>query len=430
MKPFEVSHIKRLTGRLNLPGDKSIAHRAVILSSITEAKTTIQNFPFNDDCLATVTVSKRLGIKISVKKNKTIIVEGKGLCGLKKPSGPIFINESGTTLRLLLGILAGQNFSAKIKAGESLSRRPMKRVIEPLRMMGAKIKYPPVEITGGTLCGITYKLPVASAQVKSAILLAGLFAEGKTKVIEPVATRDHTERMLSLFKADIKTSKNTIVIKGGRQLVSPGVIKIPADISSASFFMVLAACLAQAKLTIRNVSLNPSRLGIINVLKRMGANIKITNYKLPVTGYEPSGDLTVVSSKLRGAVINKNEIPSLIDELPILMVAASFAKGTTVIKGAGELRVKETDRIKSMVANLRKMRADINITRHNGGEDIIIRGPKQLTGSKVKSYGDHRTAMSMVVAGFLASGNSKIDDVSCISKSFPGFLGALKALIR
>lgn len=429
MKPFVVKNISRLTGSLNLPGDKSIAHRAIIISAISRGSTKIHNFPYNEDCLATISIFKKLGIKISKTKKGIVVVYGKGLKGLKKPKGPIFINESGTTLRLLLGVLAGQGFKVKIKTGRSLSRRPMKRVIEPLRKMGAQIKYPPIEIKGGDLRGITYKLPVASAQVKSALLLAGLFAKGKTGIIEPVATRDHTERMLYLFKADIETSKNTIVIKGGKQLVSPGAIKIPADISSASFFIVLAACLAQAKLTIKNVSLNPSRLGVINVLKRMGASIKITNFRSRAVNSEPSGDLTVVSSKLKGTTINKSEIPSLIDELPILMVAACFAKGTTIIKAAGELRVKETDRIRSMEANLKKMGADIKVVKRNGREDVIIKGPKQLKGSNVNSYRDHRSAMSMIVAGFLASGNSRIDDVSCISKSFPGFLSTLKAKI-
>jgi len=273
-------------------------------------------------------------------------------------------------------------------------------------------------------------MPVASAQVKSAILLAGLYAKGNTQVIEPVKTRDHTERMLELFKASIKLKRNAIVIKGNQPLVSPGRITIPGDISSASFFLVLAAILPNSRLIIRNVGLNPSRNGVMRVLKRMGAKIKVSSLKSQVLGVEPLGDIIIKSSLLKGTVVKKEEIPSLIDELPILIVAACNARGITVFEGVGELRVKETDRIRSMSENLRKMGADIVVSKTGSSEKIIIKGVKQLKGVRVRSFGDHRTAMSMVVAGLNAQGKTYIDDIICINKSFPDFLNLLGVLIK
>ena len=280
-----------LTGKIYLPGDKSIAHRALILSAIAPSDTRIRNFPFNKDCLATVNSLKKLGIKIKLISGKRVIVYGKGLCGLTCPKSPISIEESGTTFRLLLGILAGQKFRVKLSAGKFLSGRPMLRVIQPLRMMGAAIsarkikasgkpeEYPPVTITGNYLKGITYKTPVASAQVKGAILLAGLFAQGETKVIEPLKTRGHTERMLKLFKANLKVNGKAVTVKGLKELVSPGEIYIPGDISSAAFFMVGASIISGSEVLIKNLGLNPGRAGIIKVLKRMGAKIKIRERK-------------------------------------------------------------------------------------------------------------------------------------------------------
>ncbi len=369
------------------------------------------------------------------------IVLGKGLRELRNPQGNIYLGESGTTRRLLLGILSGLDFKVKLTAGKSLSRRPMLRVTKPLRLMGAKLvashrpqgtkieEYPPIIIQGGKLKPIKYKMPVASAQVKSAILLAGLYAKGTTRVMEPIKTRDHTERMLKLFKAHIGIAGNTIEISGNRKLISPKKIFIPGDISSASFFVVLATILPNSEVTIRNVSLNPSRTGIIKVLKMMGANIKILNSKSKSRNFEPMGNIVVKSSCLKSTVVKKKEVPFLIDELPILMVAASLASGKTVFKGVGELRVKETDRIKSIVENLTKMGAKIDVLGKLGSEKIVIRGVKELKASTVKSFGDHRTAMSMVIAGLKAIGSTKIDDINCINKSFPGFLRNLKSLI-
>lgn len=470
-----VKEARGLKGEITLCGDKSIAHRAIIISAISCGKTVINNFPANQDCLATLKALKKFGLKIIQNNSRTVSVFGKGLQGLSKPKTPIFTAESGTTLRLILGVLAGQNFQTRIIAGKSLSKRPMLRVNAPLRMMGAKInakrkaqnvrhkdrrtsaevmladakfeEYPPLTIRGGNLKAITYKMPIPSAQVKSAILLAGLYACGKTRVKEPIRTRDHTERMLKMFKADIKVNpstalrvdgkrsrtikQNNIVINGGCELVSCGRVDIPGDISSASFFIVGAAILPDSRILIRNVSLNPLRIGLIKVLKRMGADIKVQ--KSPASkiySSEPAGSIIVRSSKLKGTVVKKKEIPSLIDELPILMVAACSAQGATVFEGVGELRVKETDRIKSMMENLAGMGAQIRVARYAKSENIIIEGSKKLKGAKVKSFSDHRTAISMVIAGLSASGNTSIDSLDCINKSFPDFLTCLRPLIR
>jgi len=427
-----------MKGEVSLPGDKSIAHRAIILSSLAQAKTTLKNLPLNADCLSTINSFRKLGIRITLNRAACeAVVFGRGLRGLKRPKSAIYIQESGTTFRLLLGVLAGQGFKVKLCAGPSLSRRPMLRVIQPLRLMAAAInakkikgeEYPPVIIQGGSLTGITYKLPVASAQVKSAILLAALSAQGKTRVIEAIKTRDHTERMLKLFKADLKTQGNTITINGAQRLVSPGALYIPADISSAAFFMVAATIIPGSKIRIKNVSLNPGRSGIIRALKRMGAAIKIQRSKLKTQGNEPLGDILVESSCLRGIRVTGGEVPSLIDELPVLMVAACLAKGKSIFSGVGELRVKETDRIKSMLVNLIQMGANIRINKTGKNENIIIKGVETLYGASVSSFGDHRTAMSMIIAGLAACGKTRLDDVSCIDKSFPNFLKTLNSLI-
>jgi 3-phosphoshikimate 1-carboxyvinyltransferase len=340
----------------------------------------------------------------------------------------------------MLGVLAGQPFSTTLRAGKSLSMRPMKRVAEPLRMMGAKIEtrhkrqgprleeYPPITIRGGNLKAITYRLPVASAQVKSAILLAGLYAKGITKVIEPIKTRDHTEKMLRLFKADLKIGDRIISIKGNTQLKTPNSIELPGDISAASFFIVAACLIKNSNLIIRSLGLNPTRCGLIKVLKRMGAKIKIKAKKPSGKNWEPVGDLKISSSQLKGTVVKKQEIPSLIDELPILMVAAALTKGKTRIESVQELRVKETDRISSMIKGLTKMGARIRLSKKNRQEDIIITGVKQLKGAKLRSFADHRTAMSLIIASLTARSDGLIDDVSCVSKSFPNFLQILHKL--
>ncbi|MDD5128199.1 MAG: 3-phosphoshikimate 1-carboxyvinyltransferase [Candidatus Omnitrophica bacterium] len=433
MKPFAVKHKFIPRGKIFFPGDKSISHRALIISALSCGKTVIDNFPIHDDSLATLNTLVALGVRIKRVKHRVIVCGGQGL---RQPKSPVFVNNSGTTLRLILGVLAGTDFKTKVIAGKYLSVRPMARVNDPLRLMGAKItarkkgkeEYPPMIVSGGCLKGILYRLPVASAQVKSAILLAGLSASGKTCVVESVGTRDHTERMLKYFGADISINKNKVILNPGCSLISPGSIYIPGDISSAAFFLVLGLIIPGAKIVIQRSSLNPGRIGIIKILKRMGAKIKIEPLKGCKQIFEPMGNLTVSGGKLKGALISRTEVPSLIDELPVLMVAACFAEGKTIIKGAGELRFKETDRINSMITNLRSMGADIRSIGSGSSESIVINGKGFLRGAELKSFGDHRTAMSMVVAALAAKGNSRLDDVSCVSKSFPGFLTALKGL--
>lgn len=447
MKYYSVRQARGLKGTLFLPGDKSISHRAVILSALCPGETEIINFPLNQDCLSTVGIFRKLGVKI-VKilsgrrfSASGLKIYGKGLLGLRRPASPVFVADSGTTCRLILGVLAGQSFQTAVRGGKSLSERPMRRVTQPLRLMGAKIsaqrephsvnpeEYLPITIKGGALKGITYKLPVASAQVKSALLLAGLFAKGSTKIIEPLKTRDHTEQALKIFKAAITLSLKSIVIKGGRQLRSPKQVYIPADISSAAFFVVASLICPDSRIIIKNVGLNPTRTGLLNVLKRMGADIRKPHTANRIPHFEPMGDLIVESSCLKGTRVKKDEVPALIDELPVLMVAACFARGETVLEGVEELRLKETDRINSMTRNLGKMGADIRMKRKNGREAIIIKGIKALTGTKVRSFSDHRTAMSMIVAGLAAKGTTDIDDISCIDKSFPGFTIVLEKLL-
>lgn len=443
MKSHSCVPLRRVRGSIELLGDKSIAHRAVIASALSEKKTILTNFPANKDCFATIAVFKQLGISISVKKISgdrcTVVVKGRGLHGLVPSSKPIVIQESGTTFRLLAGLLAGQQFNSVLAAGLSLSKRPMKRITVPLRAMGASIKgvqrskkmgeeFPPVTIHGEFLKGITYRLPIASAQVQSALLLAGLFAQGKTTVIGPLTMRDHTARMLRLFGVSVKSAGQAVSLRSPDKLLGPGRILIPGDISSAAFFLVLALIISDSRVVIRNVSLNPTRIGMVSVLKRMGASIKIIHRKLSVRGVEPFGDIIVQHSLLHGTTVKKEEVPLLIDELPVLMVAASYALGKTVIEGAQELRVKETDRIQSMVSNLTAMGGRVYVRSFQGRQDLYIEGVGRLRGAVVKSFGDHRTAMSLIVAAAAAQGTTRLDDVSCISKSFPNFLDVMRSI--
>ncbi|MFA5276129.1 MAG: 3-phosphoshikimate 1-carboxyvinyltransferase [Candidatus Omnitrophota bacterium] len=436
MKPFVIKHKFTPRGKISIPGDKSIAHRALIISALSRGKTIIKNLPIHDDSLATLNALVALGVKIT-RDNKRVLV--RGVQRLKEPQAPLFVNNSGTTLRLILGVLAGAGFKTRVIAGKYLSARPMARVNKPLRLMGAKIaakkkgkeEYTPIVVTGAKLKGIIYRMSVASAQVKSAILLAGLSASGKTCVIEDISTRDHTERMLKYFGADIKIAKKRLTLNPCRSLSSPGSIYIPGDISSAAFFMVLAIIIPGSRIIIKGLSLNPGRTGVIKVLKRMGAKIKVVPLKKAGRrGFEPMGNVIVSAGKIKSVVISRSEVPSLIDELPVLMVAACFAEGKTIIQGAGELRFKETDRINSMITNLRSMGADIHAAKSGNSENIVISGRGFLNGAKLKSFADHRTAMSMVIASLAAKGSSRIDDISCISKSFPGFLTALNSLSK
>jgi 3-phosphoshikimate 1-carboxyvinyltransferase len=446
MPDIVLRKITGLQGQIRLPPDKSISHRLALIASISRGKTIIRNFSLSQDCLRTLKVLKDLGVKARLRRageesnsEASLTIWGKGLYGLSPSSTSLYLGESGTTMRLLLGILAGQRFKCVLRAAPSLNRRPMKRVTAPLRLMGARIiarkvwidksrdeEYPPLVIEGGQLKSIGYKLPIASAQVKSAILMAGLYAKGWTSVEEPNPTRDHTERILKAFGARLEVKEKICKIKGRAELSSPGEIEVPGDFSSASFFIVAATIIPHSCVIVRLVGLNPRRSGLLDALRRMGAKIKILNLTKSNTNCgEPIADILVESSRLQAIEIKHKEIPRLIDELPILMVAASKAKGATRIRGASELRVKETDRINSMYTNLRKMKADICVR----GSDIVIRGRRFLEGGEVSGFGDHRTAMSMIVAGLCARGKTKVTGIECIDKSFPGFLFTLKQIL-
>lgn len=417
---------KRLYGRLSVPGDKSISHRAVMLGAIARGRTVVRGILDCDDCDRTIEAFRRMGVAMA-KEGDRLTVKGSGLRGLRPPAGHLRMGESGTTMRVLAGILSGQPFRAVLEADESLSKRPMKRVIEPLSLMGAGISasrggYPPLIVEGGHLKPVDYKMRVASAQVKSAVLFAALYADGTTTVEEPRPSRDHTERMMKYFGAKLKTDGSKVSITGGKELTGR-TVDIPGDISSASFFMAGAALLTGSRIHIDKVSVNPSRAGILNVMSRMGARIKVTGR---VDSFEPYGDIEVVSSPTSGTVIERREIPSIIDELPVIFVLAALSRGRTVIKGAEELRVKETDRIASMVENISRMGGRIS---EKGGE-IVIDGVERLKGARIKSFGDHRTAMSMAVAALTAQGESSIEGAECVNKSFPGFFKTLNSLKR
>lgn len=420
----KIKPVKRIEGEISVPGDKSISHRAVILGAIASGSTSIKNFLMAEDCIATINAFKCMGVFVDV--SEIVKVKGVGLKGLKKPNAELYLGNSGTSMRLLLGVLAGQDFEAILTGDESLSSRPMKRVTAPLRKMGAHIEgkddanFAPLKICGGSLKPIIYDSPIPSAQVKSAILLAGLYAKGTTLVREPMKSRDHTERMLKLFGADISLDGLKVSVNESQGLNARD-IDVPGDISSAAFFIIAALLLDGSKIILKHVGVNETRTGIIDILRRMGGKIEVKTVK---NNWEPVADITVSSSSLQGTTITKEEIPRSIDELPALMIAAAFAKGRTVIKGAGELRVKETDRIESMRDNLKKMGGDLL----SDGDDIIIEGRDSINGAELSSFGDHRTAMAMAIAALRASSVSSINDIACVSTSFPNFFDILKSI--
>ena len=416
----------RLKGSVSPPGDKSISHRAVMLASLADGESQIQNLLPAEDCFSTVEAFKAMGVPISLSPTGAVNVQGKGMKGLAQPAKELYLGNSGTTMRLLLGILAGQSYIATLTGDESLSRRPMKRVTEPLREMGAKIQgpedanFPPITIKGGELHGIRYNNEIASAQVKSAILLAGLYADGESEVKEVVSSRDHMERMLTLFGAKFK-KKGSVCLAGKTETLKPQRMDIPGDISSAAFFIVGALMVPGSEVLIRNVLLNPTRTGFLEVLRKMGAQISVEN---PREQWEPIGDIRVKSSKLQGVKIGKRMIPSLIDELPVLMVACSLAEGESEIRGAGELRVKETDRIKAMCANLTRL--GVKVKEYPDG--CRIHGRLDLEGGIVESFGDHRIAMAMAIAGIACKKELKIQASDCVAVSYPRFFEDLDRL--
>ncbi|TFB08290.1 3-phosphoshikimate 1-carboxyvinyltransferase [Candidatus Atribacteria bacterium MT.SAG.1] len=421
--------VNKLKGNISVPGDKSISHRSLILGSIAQGETRIYNFLDSLDCLKTLECMQTLGAEIDLGKDNFIKIKGKGLYGLQEPKDMLDVGNSGTTIRLLTGLLSGQNFYSVLNGDNSIRRRPMKRVVEPLRLMGADIwgrkdgQFAPLSVRGNKLNPLHYTLPVASAQVKTALLLAGLYAAGETVIKEPLPTRDHTERMLKVMQADIKISSPEVKIKGGKELKSTEIF-IPGDISSAAYFIAAASILRDSQILIKHVGVNPTRTGIIKILKMMGAKINILNYQ--IKSNEPQADLKIEYSELKGIEIRKEEVPLLIDELPLIAVVATQAQGKTVVSGAKELRVKETDRIKATVNELKKMGADIE----EKDDGFIVTGPSRLKEAVCESYNDHRIAMSLAVAALLAEGKTVIKNSECIDISFPGFEKTLQNLIN
>lgn len=420
---------KSISGTLTLPGDKSISHRAAMFAAMADGRSVIENFAASADCSSTLSCLERLGAIIS-RDGATISIEGVGDGGFSSPSGPLDCGNSGTTMRLMSGILAGQGVEAFLIGDESLSSRPMRRVIEPLTAMGASIVsddgHAPLEINGGRkLTGCVHTLNIGSAQIKSCIILAGLNAVGQTTVVEPTPTRDHTERMLQWFGVEIDTStRGRISINGGQRLRAKSFI-VPGDISSAAFFLTAAACFSNSDLTIRNVGINPSRTGVIDILRRCGVSLTIEHERTICN--EPVGDIRVrgpVRPSGEPSVISGNIIANAIDEIPVLAVLGTQLSGGLEIRDAGELRFKESDRIKAVVTNLRRMGADVEEF-----PDGMLVGRSRLTGSSIESFGDHRIAMAFAVAGLLAKGETEIIGADCVDISFPGFFEKLDSVV-
>lgn len=409
-----------LNGLLRVPGDKSISHRSIMLGSLAEGVTEVSGFLEGEDSLATLQAFRDMGVQIEGPLLGKVVIQGVGLHGLKAPAKPLDLGNSGTSMRLLSGLMAGQAFDVEMHGDASLSKRPMKRVTDPLALMGAKLETtetgtPPLKVSGKQpLHGIDYQMPMASAQVKSCLLLAGLYADSPTCVTEPAPTRDHTERMLQGFGYPVKVEGATACVEPGGKLSATN-IDVPADISSATFFMVGAAIAEGSDVTLQHVGINPTRIGVINILRLMGADLTVENEYL--VGGEPVADIRIRSSKLKGIRIPEDQVPLAIDEFPALFVAAACAKGETVLTGAEELRVKESDRIQVMADGLIALGVDAQSTP----DGIVIKGGN-IGGGRVNSHGDHRIAMSFAMAALRATGPITIDDCANVNTSFPGFV--------
>ncbi|WP_342432126.1 3-phosphoshikimate 1-carboxyvinyltransferase [Neobacillus sp. FSL H8-0543] len=415
-----------LTGVLEIPGDKSISHRSVMFGSIAKGVTKVTNFLPGDDCLSTISCFRKLGVVIEESEN-LLTIYGNGFDGLTEPDEILDVGNSGTTIRLLLGILAGRPFYSSLIGDRSIGKRPMTRVTEPLRQMGARIDgrnngaFTPLSIRGGGLTPINYELPVASAQVKSALILAGLQAKGESTIIEPADTRDHTERMIRKFGGEIQRDNSVIRVKGDQKLIGTE-IHVPGDISSAAFFLVAGAIVPGSEILLKNVGINPTRNGIIDVMNKMGADLEISHQ--PGDSFEPIGDMTIKASRLKGTVIEGDLIPKLIDEIPIIALLATQAEGKTVIKNAEELKVKETNRIDTVVQELTKLGARIEAT----DDGMIIYGGSSLTGGTVSSHGDHRIGMMLAIAAQICKGEVTLENPEAISISYPNFFTHLNIL--
>lgn len=412
---MNIKKMDAVNGEITVPGDKSISHRAVMLGALADGTTHITGFLKGADCLSTIDCFRKMGIAIEMTEDE-ITVHGKGLHGLSAPEDTLYTGNSGTTTRLLCGILAGQPFDCSVTGDASICRRPMGRVTKPLSLMGANIEneYCPLHIHGTNLHGIDYHMTVASAQVKTALILAGLYADGDTVIHEIEKSRDHTELMLSAMGANITVNGLDITI-GKTDRLAPQDIAVPGDISSAAFFMVLGAIMPNSEITIRNVGVNPTRTGIIDVMRDMNADFEIINER--TAAGEPTADIIIRSSNLKGTEIGGEIIPRLIDELPIIATAAVFADGKTVIRDAAELKVKETNRIRAVVDEFKKCGIDITETE----DGMIINGGMPIHGADFKTYGDHRMAMSLAILAQLADGESTLDDEGCVAVSYPTF---------
>ena len=419
-KSEKIKPAKGLSGTVRLPGDKSISHRYAMLTAIAEGASEIHFFSPSADCRSTLACLEQLGVRIE-RKDETVVVHGAGR--LRPPPAALDAGNSGSTMRMLAGILAGQPFRSRLLGDASLSRRPMQRVIEPLTRMGARVssadgERPPLEIEGGLLRGIRYELPVPSAQVKSAVLLAGLFGEGVTEVVEPIATRDHTEIALEQMGAEIGRHRRTISVRGGVKL-SGRKLYVPGDFSSAAFFLAAALALPESNLVIQNVGLNPTRTALLDALVSLGARIKVLNVEM-ING-ELMGDLHAESSALAGGEITPEAVPGLIDELPVLAVLGTRMERGLTFRGAAELRVKESDRLGALAENLRRMSAQVD----EFPDGLHIPPQQKLHGAEIPSYGDHRIAMAFAIAGLMAEGTTVVRDSACVEISFPRFFDVL-----
>lgn len=428
MTSITIKPAASVKGEITVPGDKSISHRSIMLGAIANGTTTVRGFLRGGDNMATMGAFRAMGVRID-DDGETVVIQGKGLHGLSEPGDVIDCGNSGTTIRLITGLLAGQSFFSVVTGDQYLRKRPMKRVVEPLSRMGARIlgrnqgSLAPLAISGGALNAIGYESPVSSAQVKSAIMLAGLYADGETSVREPSLSRDHSERMFRLFGASLETFDSGVTVKGGVELQGQD-ITVPGDISSAAFFIVAALITPGSELLIRNVGVNPTRTGVIDILRAMGGDIQLLDQR-ELSG-EPVADILVRASRLKGCAIAGSVVPRAIDEFPAICVAAACADGVTTIREARELRVKETDRISAMATNLRSL--GVPVEECDDGMDIT--GVERLAGGSVDSFGDHRIAMSMAVAALVSTDGITIADTGCIATSFPSFFPLLEKVTR
>lgn len=429
MKKFVVFPATRVSGDIEVPGDKSVSHRSIMMGSLAKGTTRVSNFLSSADCLSTLRIFQAMGARIR-RSGTRVTIEGCGLHGLRAPKKILDAGNSGTTSRILLGLLSAQPFTCCLTGDKYLRKRPMKRVTEPLSRMGARFQGPssgtlPLRVEGAPLKGITYRMPVASAQVKSSLLMAGLYAEGVTRVSEPLSTRDHTERMFASFGIPLERRGRVVSLRGPVVPFRGRSLRVPGDISSAAFFIVAALVVPGSRLTIRNVGINPTRTGLLDVLKRMGARIRIKKRKVG-KGEEPVADLVVTSSSLHGVTVGGDVVPRMIDEFPVLAVAAVFAEGRTVVKDAEDLKVKESDRIATTAEGLNRMGARVTPT----ADGWVIEGGAPLHGSTVDSHGDHRIAMSLAVAALRAAGKTTILDTENIGTSFPTFEKLFRRVAR